>query len=191
MPWCCRSHAFRLPCRKVWIALLLPGMLWACTSNERSDSSSDAYAVAYDWTAQEVTHREAPSTGPILLTDVAVTETSGVERMGFAFRKAALPGYTIQYADSPLRQCGSGKPVELAGTAILEVQLHGVQAHTEKGASTLASRTLAPRQPLIKEAALTCDFEGRVVWGLGLDERLAYRVMQDSAAGTIAVDVRR
>lgn len=166
-------------------------MFSACTSGDRPEgSSADSLAVAHDWSTQAA-QRDDPSAGHALLAAVTVTEEPDFDRVVFAFRDAKLPGYTIAYARRPLRQCGSGKPVSLAGSAMLEVQFTGAQAHTEGGTSTLADRALTTNHSRVKEAVLTCDFEGHVVWGVGLAQRSAYRVLRDATAGTIVVDVRR
>jgi hypothetical protein len=121
---------------------------------------------------------------------VSVREQPNVDRVVFTFRDTLLPEYTIEPVSRPLRQCGSGQPVELDGSAALEVRFVGGRAHTEEGTSTLADRARMIHGPAIREAVLTCDFEGRVTWGVGLDHSSSYRVLQDTAAARLAIDVR-
>lgn len=181
-----------------WMVLLLLGVVGACTPDERPASEeqsapvADEFATVRDWATQAAHQERSPAEAPgnARLERVEITEKSGYDRVAFTFREAALPGYTIRYAERPIRQCGSGRPVELAGNARLEVQFAGAQAHTQAGTSTLSARALTERHPAIREAVLTCDFEGRVVWGLGLAERSAYRILRDTTAGKIAIDVR-
>lgn len=144
----------------------------------------------HEWTTQTTPRDAVSAAGNVLLEEVSVREQPDFDRMVFTFRDTLLPEYTIEPVSRPLRQCGSGQPVELDGSAALEVQFVGAQAHTEEGTSTLADRALVVRQPVIREAVLTCDFEGRVTWGVGLDRSSSYRVLQDTTAARIAIDVR-
>jgi hypothetical protein len=182
----------------MWWILLLLALGWsACATDHPSttDSSAaeppatDTLLVAHEWTTQAV-RRDDSLAGNVLLDSVTITEQPDFDRMVFTFREASLPGYAIERDSPPLEECGSGKPVELAGTAALYVQLVGAQAHTEAGASPLMDRALHVNQPAIREAVVICDFEGRVGWGVGLNRSAPYRVLRDTITGQIAIDVR-
>jgi len=62
---------------------------------------------------------------------------------------------------------GSGLPVPIAGRAILLVQFTLAQAHNDRG-STSAPGHLAPKLPLVKAIARAGDFEGMVIYGIGV-----------------------
>ena len=175
------------------LVLLLAVGSGACATGDRSDDeqpASDAFTVVHEWTTQTV-HREDSLAGNALLAAVNVTEHPGFDRITFTFRDGPLPGYAVEIASRPIQQCGSGKPVELAGSTALEVRFVGAQAHTEGGQPSIENRALVVRQPVMREAVLICDFEGYVTWGLGLEGPASYRMLQDTTAGRIAIDVRR
>ena len=146
--------------------------------------SSDWTSAVTDWT---------PPADPRMTTLQAV-RTGGHEsfdRAVFAFAGDTLPGYHVEYVDEPVRQCGSGNTVPLAGEGWLEVRFTPARAHTDAGEPTVEERERAPGLPLLKELKLTCDFEGRVTWVLGLSAPNRYRVLRLENPARVVVDVRR
>lgn len=144
---------------------------------------------AVDWTAGD-TDRPAAAGGMATLTAVRIARNSGHDRVVFEFPGNGLPGYHIEYVDRPVRQCGSGEVVELAGDGWLEIRMEPAQAHDEQGRATITERALAPGLPVIREAKLTCDFEGQVTWVLGVASPNPYRVLELAAPPRLVVDVR-
>lgn len=185
-----RRQIFRLSCWAVWVALLLLAGCYAGSSENQPNDASRAMTVVQDWTTQPTHRGDAPPRLSVL-ESVNVSDTSGVDRIVFGFRNADLPAYEVRYPGEPIRQCGSGRPLKLAGATALEVQFENTRAHTEGGASTLLAREMVVNQPVIKEVAVACDFEGRVVWGIGVSTRSPYRALEDSTAGRVAIDLRR
>ena len=115
---------------------------------------------------------------------------AGFVRIVFEFSEQ-VPGYHLEYVDEPVRQCGSGEPVPVAGDAWLEVRLHPAVAHTEVGAPTVAERDRPLGSPPFRQLTLTCDFEGYVTWVLGLAEPNRYRVATLDDPPRLVLDVRR
>lgn len=125
-----------------------------------------------------------------VLQAVRADREQGFDRVVFEFSGSGLPGYQVQYATEPIRACGSGAPVPLAGVGQLVVRFEPAQAHDTLGHVTAADRALAPRLPQVLEAKLVCDFEGQVEWALGLAARRPFRVLADSQPPRVIVDVR-
>ena len=182
------DHSYRTLC-VLAAAVLLAG----CGSPDGGvPSGAPAPAPAQptvDWTAGD-TDRPAAAAGMTTLTAVRVASHDGHDRVVFEFPGNGLPGYHIAYIDRPVRQCGSGEVVELAGDAWLEIRMEPAQAHDEQGRATIAERALAPRLPVIWEMKLTCDFEGQVTWVLGAASPNPYRVLELAAPPRLVVDVR-
>jgi len=111
------------------------------------------------------THRSG--TVPILRA-VRVGKQPGVDRLVFEFNTAGLPEWDVEYVDRPVRDCGSGDAVPVAGDAYLQIRFTGAQAHTEKGESTSGPRRRPLAQPIARELVRTCDFEGEVTWVVGV-----------------------
>ena len=68
------------------------------------------------------------------------------DRAVFEFDADTTPGYHIEYITHP-QHCGSGLPVDVRGTAWLQVRLHPAQAHTGQGGSSVGGRSKTTRVP--------------------------------------------
>ncbi len=141
------------------------------------------------WTAG-TTHRTRQGAGIATLREVRVGQHRGFDRVVWEFEGAWVPGYRIEYIDRPVRQCGSGHAVALAGQGWLAVQLSPAQAHDDRGRVTVRRREWAPRLPALRELKLTCDFEADVTWTVGVSKPNRYRVLELSRPARLVVDVR-
>lgn len=141
------------------------------------------------WTIGAV-ERKRGNLAPAVLRAIRTGRHRGFDRVVFEFRGGAVPGYRIEYVDRPVRQCGSGDAVRVAGDAYLRVSLSPAQAHTDAGRPTIGYRELRLRLPLIKELQSTCDFEGEVEWVIGVSSPNRYRVMELSNPRRLVIDIR-
>lgn len=142
------------------------------------------------WTAG-IVERPAPASGVVPLTSVETGRHEGFDRVVFGFADGRLPGHRLEYVDRPVRRCGSGEPVPLPGDGWLEVRLLDARAHTEEGEATVARGGPTPDLGLVRELALTCDFEGRVTLVLAVASPNRYRVLELREPARLVVDVRR
>lgn len=153
-------------------------------------SNAEANAAGPDaWTAgiTDVQH-EAAVPGRLVAVRTAAHE--GFDRIVFAFDGEDVPGYHLEYVDAPVRACGSGEPVPLAGDGWLEMRLYPTAAHTEAGESTITERERTPGLPVLRELKLTCDFEAVVTWVAGLASPNPYRVFDLQNPARLVVDVQ-
>lgn len=171
----------------------------ACMKDQRAQAPArEAPAVAavvQDTSAPfqgtlDAMRRSGPSPPTAQLRGVRVTADSGFDRVVFEFADSVLPGYQIEYPEGPIRRCGSGDEVFLAGSGRLLVRLEPAQAHDEGGNSTIPNRGWAPRLPVVQDMNLVCDFEGQVEWAIGLVERRRFRVIEMARSAHLIVDVR-
>src|SRR5436853_278329 len=58
-----------------------------------------------------------------LLQRVAIGHHDGFDRVVFEFRDPGLPGYRVEYVPPPLKEDGSGDPVDVAGNAFVVVRM--------------------------------------------------------------------
>lgn len=126
----------------------------------------------------------------VTLQSVSTTSCEGFDRVVFEFNTPATPGYHASYANKPIRLCGSGNTVAVAGNASLEVRMTQAQAHTEAGQSTIAQTNRTVNLPSLRQLVQTCDFEGHVTWVLGLGNARRYRVVELTNPSRIVVDVK-
>ncbi|QYF93004.1 hypothetical protein KY495_20205 [Massilia sp. PAMC28688] len=107
----------------------------------------------------------------------------------FQFDGPGVPAWQIGYVERPVRDCGSGDEMPVAGEALLQIRFTGAQAHTDTGVATTGPR----RRPLalanFKELVRTCDFEGEVSWAIGVASPKAYTSRILSSPSRLVIDV--
>ncbi len=127
---------------------------------------------------------------PATLARVRAAGHEGFDRVVFELAPSSgVPGYRVEYFDEPVRRCGSGEPAAVAGEAWLAVQLRPAQAHDDKGKATVKDRERRLRLPSVREAELTCDFEGDVTWVIGVPAKKRYRVLELADPPRLVVDI--
>lgn len=137
-----------------------------------------------------IVEKAAQSDSIAILRDVRTARHDAFDRVVFEFEGNALPGYHVEYIDRPVRSCGSGEVVPLAGDAWLEVRMTPTQAHTDEGLPTVTQRERNLNYPVLLELESTCDFEAIVTWVLGVASPNRYRVLELSNPSRLVIDVR-
>ncbi len=112
-------------------------------------------------------------TTPSTVQRVEAFDDGPFDRMEFTFDES-VPNFSIEYVDTPIA-CGSGFPVAVAGTAILEIRMSPTAAHDDAGVETIASADMLFDFPTLLQLTMTCDFEGEVVWVAGLSEEVNFK----------------
>lgn len=153
----------------------------------RADETSEVGEANFTGTAA-ATEKKYEG-GAALLTAVRIGRHESFDRIVFEFAGDDIPGYRIEYVDKPVRQCGSGKVVPLAGDGLLEIRFSSTNAHTEAGEPTIKTREMAPNLAVVKELKSTCDFEAEVVWAAGVASPNKYRVLELRNPTRLAVDI--
>lgn len=126
---------------------------------------------------------------PVLLKAVRTGRHESFDRVVFEFEGNVVPGYQIEYVDKPVRDCGQGAVVPIAGDGFLMIRLQPSNAHTEAGEASVQNRQQTPNLPILKELKLICDFEAEVQWILGLASPNRYRVLELTSPARLVVDI--
>ncbi len=122
------------------------------------------------------------------LVNVRAAHHPTFDRIVFDF-KGELPGYRVEYVGQ-VTEDGSGEPVPLQGQAFLSVVFTPADMHDDQGNTTYPGpKTLTLNYPSLREAKLAGDFEAHVSWGLGLDDRVGFKVSTLSGPSRIVIDV--
>jgi len=181
---------------------LLVSALTACRRDEPRTPVARASAGAAVASAPQDTafagttapvHRARPTrpgVPPAMLRAVETGSGPGYDRVVFVFAGDSAPGYHVEYARAPVRRCGSGDPVSLAGGQQVVVRFEPARAHDEHGNPAPGKRDRALGLPAVKEMKLVCDFEGQVEWVLGVAGALPYRVSELTGPARVVLDVR-
>ena len=192
----------------MWITPLRAGALalaaaigLTLTASTAGASSPATAAPAPTNTAASATDLPAPTnTAPIVgtgtghglgqptLVGVRTGWHDRYDRTVFDFA-GGTPGYRVQYG--ALVHGGTGNPIPLAGSADLVVVFNPAFAHDiDTGEPTYdISRTLDPRLPTLRQIKFGEDFEGFVSAGLGLADRVGFRVLQLHNPDRVVIDV--
>jgi len=156
-----------------------------------SAGASDASAEPPFVGTAAITQKKKPFDRSLVQDDVRAARHAGYDRIVFQF-EAGVPGYHLEYVDRPVLRCGSGEPVTIAGDGWLRVRLEPAAAHDDQGRATIAERDRKRKIELgvLRELVLTCDFEGQVIWVLGVAAPNRYRVLELDGPPRLVVDVR-
>jgi hypothetical protein len=176
-----------MPQRTVTVALAVVSV--ACPGREPRQSADAAF---FGTTAPLVRLSAARAGVPAaLLRSVTAAAAVGYDRVVFELASDTLPGYRVQYAAGPVRSCGSGDVVSVAGTARLVVHLEPARAHDDQGNPLPRERDLMLGLASVQQAKLVCDFEGQVEWVLGVATTAPYRVTELMGPARLLVDVKQ
>ena len=151
-----------------------------------TSSATPAFGGEFPGTRDTILN-EPPTVPPVsILTHVRVSSRNGYDRVVFEFRDN-FPGYRVGYVTNPTEEF-SGRDVEIAGDAYLQVRLEGAQAHDE-GESTLADRSYSVDLDSIREVVVTGDAGGQVTAVIGLVRPLDFRVERGVDPFRVMVDI--
>jgi hypothetical protein len=125
---------------------------------------------------------------PPVLVGVRTGRHAAYDRTVFDFT-GGTPGYRVEYGK--LYEEGRGTLIPLAGSAPLHVRFTGAYAHDpQTGAATMdLRRVINPKLPTLRQIRFGGDFEGYVTAGLGLADRVGFRVFTLTGPPRVVVDV--
>jgi hypothetical protein len=125
-----------------------------------------------------------------MLTAIRTGSHDGYDRVVLQFRND-LPSWRVGYVDQVPSESGATVPLE--GAASLFVQVDPAWAHdldTPPYAATYTGpRTLTPRYPTLRQVRLVDEFEGHLTFGVGLQRRAGFRVLELRGPPRLAIDV--
>jgi hypothetical protein len=131
-----------------------------------------------------------------LLDRIAVGRHEGYDRVVFEF-KNDVPGYSVKYTTEPLKEDGSGNPVNVKGAAIVVVRMEpasGFDLNTGEGVMTYKGPKRidgsAAGTSVVQELVRTGDFEAVLSWAIGLSDKVDFRVRTAGSPARLIVDFR-
>jgi hypothetical protein len=130
--------------------------------------------------------------GNAVLDAVRPARREGYDRVVFDFRERR-PGYRVEYVSRPVRECASGREVQVLGDAVLMVRMRPAVAYEEAAGERRATVEETDRRldlPRILHLREVCNHHGTVEWVIGLAARGPYRVLALDGPPRLVVDVR-
>jgi hypothetical protein len=128
---------------------------------------------------------EHPPAGSPKLVDLRAGRHAGFDRVVFQI-DGPLPWYSVRYVPV-VRLDGSGDPLTLRGSAFLEVVLRA--ATDDAGRPVLKTTRLRPDFPALREVNAPFSYEGQTVAGVGLSQRVGFRVTELTGPSRIVLDL--
>jgi hypothetical protein len=102
------------------------------------------------------------------IVDVRVGTHDGYDRVVFEFEQGT-PEFTLDRAEPPFTQDGSGLPIEVAGESFLALIMRGGTRQTDEGTSSYDGPTAFERGfPVLRHLVEGGDFERQGTWYFGL-----------------------
>jgi hypothetical protein len=134
-----------------------------------------------------------PSSGPALLTDLHTGRQPCADRVVFDFRDVA-PGYTFEYQPGPFTFGESGQPLTIAGNAFLVARLSPASGvDLTQPAAPPTYQGPAQITPLglshVREIRRLSDFEGVLVWVIGLDGMRPFTAATLGGPARVYIDI--
>lgn len=127
-----------------------------------------------------------------LLKAVRAAHQQGVDRIVFEFEDR-VPGYRVAYADQPITEDGSGKPVAVSGDSVLTVRMEPASGVDLSGPELRqvykGENRIAPSTSVVTELVRTGDFEAVLNWAIGVKGRPGFRVDTLSSPPRLVVEV--
>lgn len=162
-----------------------PATSGAPASTEAGDTGAPAFPadVASD-TA------DASPGASVTVSDLRVGRQDGFDRVVFEVGGTGTPGWDVRYVDAASSQ-GSGKPIDLAGNAVLQVTLTGAGYPYETGVKEYpAGRpATAAGTETVTEVAFDATFEGTTVAFVGTRAQAPFRVYLLQNPTRVVLDV--
>lgn len=127
------------------------------------------------------------------LVGIRQSRHDGFVRIVFDFVGPA-PHFRVGYVKGPLRQPGSGNPVDIAGSALLEIHMEPaatVDFSTDDFIATYEGPTrINLGGPSTQgELLLVGEFEGNLVWAVGTDKQVSFAAGTLTGPSRMVVDV--
>jgi hypothetical protein len=188
-----------------------PALLAGCADKGAQQSSSGTTAAAGSTTASgagtssseagdtggpafpadvEPDTADASSDALVTVSDIRVGRQDGFDRVVFEVGGTGTPGWDVRYVDSASSQ-GSGKPIDVAGDAVLQVTLTGAgyPYDTEVAEFTADGPVTGPGTETVTEVAFDATFEGTTVAFVGTRSQQPFRVYLLQNPTRVVVDV--
>ncbi len=125
----------------------------------------------------------AVGSGQPSLTNVRTAIHPGFDRIVFDF-SGSVPAYFVEYVAANQLRNTKGDVVPVSGSYFLRVRFDG----TNSPSNALLVRT--PNYPEVKQVKGVDNFEGVLIYGVGVSQRNAFRVFALQSPNRVVLDVQ-
>jgi hypothetical protein len=129
------------------------------------------------------------TTGRALIRDVRIGTHDGYDRVVFEF-EGGLPEASLDRAEPPFVQDGSGLPIDVEGSSFLRLTMRGGTKQQEDGNSSYDGPTdFDPGHPALVHLVEAGDFEAQSTWFFGLNDESCVRVLTLDDEPRLVIDI--
>ena len=134
---------------------------------------------------------EASSGAQVTVRDVRTGRQDGFDRVVFEVGGTGTPGWDVRYVDAPTSQA-SGAPVDVAGSAALQVAITGVGLPADTGVAAFDGPNPLPSSGTrtVVEVVVDTTFEGTTTAFVGTTAQTPFRVYALSDPTRVVLEVR-
>jgi hypothetical protein len=133
----------------------------------------------------------AASAAPVVptLTQVSAAHHAGYDELVFQFRGGMPAKCTARYVSQVIADA-SGRPVNVVGSARLQVRFTPAAGHNQKGTVTYGAGQRTYSLPELIQVVNSGDFESVLSFGVGLAQKAPFKVYAQPRLGRVILDVR-
>jgi hypothetical protein len=146
-----------------------------------------AYAATQPGFSTEPRVTEHPPVGSPLLVGLRAGRHTAYDRVVFQLDGPIPSYYSVRYVPV-VHLDGSGDPLRLRGAAFLEVVIRA-PTHDQDYRPVLSPSRLRPDFPALREVNAPGSFEGQTTAGIGLTQRVGFRVLELTDPTRIVIDL--
>lgn len=158
-------------------------------------SASASSAVASPSAATACTTTSETTLPSDRLTKVMVNPGATSDRLDFVFGDSSLPGPasaplgSLEIAQPPYTQAGSGAPIDMTGDSVVELRFTGMSLQNDAGEEMFTGPTeLTPNLPALRKAVQFDASEGMIGWYVGYDSAGCPVLGRDGNTITLTID---
>ena len=130
----------------------------------------------------------APPVVPTL-TQVSATHHAGYDELVFQFRGGVPAKYSARSVSQVIRDA-SGLPVNVVGSALLQVRFTPAAGHNQKGIVTYGAMQRTYALPELIQVVNSGDFESVLSFGVGLAQKAPFHMYAQPRLGRVVLDVK-
>jgi hypothetical protein len=154
-----------------------------------TDDNGDPIPATFTGTLNP-SHQGHAATHVVLMQRAETACCNGFDRIVLTFEGFHHPTWKGRYVQSPIQQCASGNNIAVAGNAFLQISMDTAQAHTDAGQPTITDHDRHLDCRNVKQLVLTCDFEAKVGFVIGLNAKKPYRIVELQNPTRLVIDVK-
>lgn len=126
----------------------------------------------------------------LAVSAITIDSHSGFDRLTVDFAGTGEPGWFVNYVPSPLQET-AGKPVKVAGSSYLNINIDGTISRSEAGLDAATPIDISSSSSNVVDIVHAGTYEGRTQIVVGLRSTLPYSVQLLDDPTRLVVDISK